>query len=98
MATSDARAEWKRAGLHLAIWLFGTGLGILLVVPMLALLGTIIRLPLIGDFVGDFLWFVTKDHDMPIFGAFVVVCWILGLGATYTIVALMLKRRARARS
>jgi hypothetical protein len=66
----EEERDWRKPGLHLAIWLFGTGLGILLAMPLSMLIGT----------TGVRRW--------------LVLSWVLGVAATYAIVALVLKAPA----
>jgi hypothetical protein len=75
--------DWRKIGIHVAVWLFGTALSVLLAMPMLFALAQVPGLPMLLDPVlggpGDFklaaaIWLGST--------------WIVGLAVTYALVAL----------
>ena len=77
--------DWRRPGLHLAVLLYGTGLGVLLTIPLIGIVALAMMLvPAVGIVLGS------MPPGIGIL-VFLVVSWCSGLIVTYAIVARMLK-------
>ncbi len=82
--------DWRKPGLHVAIWVFGIGLGTILTIPVLALGGAVVRIPGVQPVLDQVL---TADHDAPLMWGLLASSWMLGIIVTYAVVALVLKPR-----
>jgi len=80
----------RQVGIALAVLLFGTALGTLLILPVLAIAGALVRLPGVQPILNQIF---TAEFDAPLMWGLLVGAWLLGIIATYAIVTLMLRSR-----
>jgi hypothetical protein len=81
----------KSVGLALAILLFGLALGTILMIPMLYLLGEVVRIPGLHQLLDSVL---AANSDGPLMWGLLVLSWLLGIAITYAIVMGVSKSRA----
>jgi hypothetical protein len=80
----------RQTGIVLAVLLFGTALGTLLIIPVLAIAGALVRLPGVQPVLNQIF---TAEFDAPLMWGLLVAAWMLGIVITYVIVTLMLRSR-----
>jgi hypothetical protein len=80
----------RQLGIVLAVLLFGTALGTLLIIPVLAIAGALVRLPGVQPILNQIF---TAQFDAPLMWGLLVGAWLLGIIATYVIVTLLLRSR-----
>jgi hypothetical protein len=78
----------------LAVLVFGTALGTLLTIPVLALAGAFVRLPGVQPILNQIF---TAQFDAPLMWGLLVASWMLGIVVTYLIVTLAMKSRDNER-
>jgi hypothetical protein len=74
----------------LAVLVFGTALGTLLTIPVLALAGAFVRIPGVQPILNQIF---TAQFDAPLMWGLLVAAWTLGIVITYVIVTLAMKSR-----
>jgi hypothetical protein len=90
MTPAETRARWRAAGILLAVVVFGGVVGTLLTIPVLALAGFVVRIPGVQPMLNRIF---TADFDAPLMWGLLAGSWLLGIIATYAIVAFALKSR-----
>jgi hypothetical protein len=83
------RSEWHNPILHIASVLFGTGLGFVMIFPLMAILSYSIQIP--G--VWPLLSYIMPRNAGWAFVMFLLVSWIAGVAATYAMIAWAIKPR-----
>jgi hypothetical protein len=78
----------------LAVLVFGTALGTLLIIPVLALAGAFVRLPGVQPILNQIF---TAQFDAPLMWGLLVAAWMLGIVVTYLIVTQTMKSRDEER-
>jgi hypothetical protein len=81
------RAEWKRLGFHAAATLFGTGLGVLMIYPVMAASSLLMQQPTTRAIL--IFLMPTGDHWWVAIG--LVIAWVLGMLVTYAVLTWALK-------
>ena len=74
----------------LAVLVFGTALGTLLMIPVLAIAGAIVRIPGVQPILNQIF---TAQFDAPLMWGLLVGAWLLGIVVTYVIVTLAMRSR-----
>ena len=74
----------------LAVLVFGTALGTLLMIPVLAIAGVIVRIPGVQPILNQIF---TAQFDAPLMWGLLVGAWLLGIVVTYVIVTLAMRSR-----
>jgi hypothetical protein len=78
----------------LAVLVFGTALGTLLTIPVLALAGAFVRIPGVQPILNQIF---TAKFDAPLMWGLLVAAWMLGIVVTYVIVTQAMKSRDEER-
>jgi hypothetical protein len=79
----------RKLGLHLAVLLFGTGLGVLMTVPIMYLAGIVLHVPG-GE---SLLRFVLPQSDYGIVIMLLGLSWAAGIAIPYAVVFWVLTRK-----
>jgi hypothetical protein len=74
----------------LAVLVFGTALGTLLMIPVLAIAGAIVRIPGVQPILNQIF---TAQFDAPLMWGLLLGAWLLGIVVTYVIVTLAMRSR-----
>src|SRR5229473_98857 len=70
--------DWRRPGLHLAVWLFGTGVGFLLAFPLGVLVAGLFWIPGAAEILVKIPLF-RNEHALAMMLSFVAMSWVLGV-------------------
>jgi hypothetical protein len=72
---------WSKPGLHLAVALFGTGLGVLMLGPVILFVAFAEQVPIVPGLV---IWALPEGDWFNVIVA--GIAWVVGLATTYAIV------------